>query len=95
MGYRDQCINDCRFTRDCLVFEKKQIPRPSTCGGHSWGGWGACFAFIEVPNIGIAIFLLFLVCCHLYNLNFVACRLRSAQVGATHEYILQNDGFYG
>ena len=69
MGYRDQCINECRFTRAWLVFEKKQIPRPSTCGGHSWGGWGACFAFIKVPNIGIAIFLLFLVCiiksCHL------------------------------
>ena len=69
MGYRDQCINECRFTRAWLIFEKKTDPEAFYVRGHSWGGWGACFVFIEVPNIGIAIFLLFLVCiiksCHL------------------------------
>ena len=53
------------FHTSLVGVREKQIPDTFYVRGASVGWVGVCFVFREVPNIGIAIFLLFLVCCHL------------------------------
>ena len=45
MGYRDQCLNECRFTRAWLVFDKKQIPEAFYVRGAFVGWVGGLFCF--------------------------------------------------